>query len=183
MRPDGANPSERKLFIKKQRIRLGDDSDDSGDGAKTEASCSKSKRRKYESYRDDVEIHAENDGRGQSPKYSRSVSPYSGQYIYSPAGWRRTREYSPPGTYTRSYNSASHSNAATQNQYRRQGGSPTNDSYNSGREYSYSSYGDYQAHYGSTFARNSYMPEAPPPPIISQPTPKTHSSKYPNPPN
>ncbi|KAM7348285.1 uncharacterized protein ACRADG_007678 [Cochliomyia hominivorax] len=208
-KPDGHKPSERKLFIKKERKRLGDGDDSSEDESKSKGSKSTSHGYKRKDEDSQTESPTKDTVKGNRSKYSRSPSrssSYKGRSRSpsyrsrrdrsrspsyrsrrdrspSPAGFRRSyRNHSPPRRgspdYSRHYSPPPNSIGRTLYSYNSDqdpyyNGGVNNKTSFSGRDAFYN--GNHsQINYDCNEDTNSIMPQAPPPPMISYPAPRSY---------
>lgn len=179
-KPDGANPSERKEFIKKERKRLGD-GDDSSDNESNKCDNGKRISQTATSFKrgDSTDSGSQSSKTCSSNRTLRSRSPSSPyksrrDRSRSPGGYRRSyRDHSPARgcspDYSRSHTSPSNSLRRNYNSYQNPyyKGSRSEDCNNIRSE--------------SDTESETPMPPTPPPPIISYPAPRSYlTSKYPN---
>ncbi|XP_065365221.1 uncharacterized protein LOC135958255 [Calliphora vicina] len=182
-KPDGANPSERKLFIKKERKRLGDgdeSSDDEKNKAKSYWETEAEKIRRKDNTSPSTSSYSK--GRSRSP-----VNKSKRDRSRSPLGFRRShRDHSPPrrSSIDHSRNNSPPSSSGGRSSYSYKpdidpyynGGASSannNQSY-SGRDPYFSNGDNSQAYYDRNTATNPIMPQAPPPPMISYPAPRSY---------
>lgn len=183
-KPDGANPSERKEFIKKERKRLGDGDDSSDD----ETNKSNNEKRKSQTATS-IKRCDSTDSRSQSSKIYNSNHTRRSRSPSSPHKSRRDRSRS-PGGYRRSYRD--HSTArGSSTDYSQPHASPSNSLRRNYNSYQDTYYKGGRGEDSNNIAHNDRsesdtesdtpMPRTPPPPIISYPEPRSYlTSKYPN---
>ncbi|XP_037812947.1 uncharacterized protein LOC119604433 [Lucilia sericata] len=189
-KPDGANPSERKLFIKKERKRLGDgdessDEDTKNDDSKEGAKGLSPKTCNWKTERGNAGRKRSSSPSASSSSYAkgRSRSPknkFSRERSRSPLGFRRSHKDQSPPRSRRSPpksvgagNSFPNNSGWGANRYN-VGGGPTNNAFNSGRDPYYSDQNNSQAYYDRNTVTNPTMPQVPPPPMISYPAPRSY---------
>ncbi|XP_023294784.2 protein D7-like [Lucilia cuprina] len=191
-KPDGANPSERKLFIKKERKRLGDGDESSDEDTKNGVNNDGAKGLSPKSSNWKTDRGHAGRKRSSSPSTSsssyakgRSRSPknkFNRERSRSPLGFRRSnKDHSPPRSRRNASppkslgvgNSYLNNSGWGANRYN-VGGGPTNNAFNSGRDPYYSDQNNSQAYYDRNTITNSTTSQVPVPPMISYPAPRSY---------